>query len=143
MHIDDKGIALIKSFEGCKLTAYPDTDGVPTIGFGHTTGVTAGQCITESQATDFLRKDLAEAEMAVNNRVKVPLTQNQFSALVSFTFNVGSGNFGKSTLLKLINSRQYGAAANEFAKWDHAGGVAVPGILRRRLAERDLFLTTA
>ena len=116
------GIDLIKSFENCELTAYQDVAGVWTIGYGHTAGVYAGMTITQAQAEEFLRSDLKTAENAVNGKVTYPLTQNMFDALVSLTFNIGSGNFGSSTLLKKLNQGDINGAANEFDRWIYSGG---------------------
>ena len=135
-----KGIDLIKSFEGCRLTAYQDSVGVWTIGYGHTAGVYQGMTITEKEAEDFLRSDLGTSESAVNRLVTYSMNQNQFDALVSFTFNVGSGNFGSSTLLKKLNQGDITGAANEFDKWIQAGGQVLEGLVKRRAAEKELFL---
>lgn len=135
-----KGIDLIKSFEGCRLVAYQDSVGVWTIGYGHTSGVYAGMTITEQQAEDFLRADLGTSESAVNRLVTYSINQNQFDALVSFTFNVGSGNFGGSTLLKKLNAGDTTGAADQFDVWVYAGGQVLEGLVRRRAAEKELFL---
>lgn len=142
MTTSDSGIAFIKSFEGLKLTAYRDSGGVLTIGYGHTGGLHEAETITEAQAEAFLAQDLIPAENAANAHVKVPMTQNQFDALVDFTFNLGIGAFEGSHLLKFLNAGDKMGAANEFSKWNHINGVVSSGLLRRRLAERDLFLTT-
>ncbi len=134
------GINLIKSFEGCKLTAYQDSVGVWTIGYGHTANVYSGMKITEAQAEAYLKQDLKTSENAVNNKVTYSIKQNQFDALVSFTFNVGSGNFGSSTLLKKLNQGDISGAANEFTKWIYAGGEILDGLVRRRAAEKEMFL---
>lgn len=141
MKISGAGLDLIKRFEGLRLTAYPDSAGVWTIGWGHTKGVHKGQQITEVGAVKLLRDDLAWAEEAVTDAVKVPLNQNQFDALVSFTFNVGEGALKKSTLLKLLNSGNYTAAANQLDLWINAGGKPLAGLKTRRDAEQALFLT--
>jgi lysozyme len=134
------GLALTQQFEGMRLSAYQDQVGVWTIGFGHTgPDVHAGLTITQDQATALLMKDVASASASVNNLVKVPLTQNQFDALVDFVFNLGQGKFAGSTLLRGLNAGDFSGAAAEFVKWDHAGGQVVPGLLRRRLAEAQLF----
>lgn len=134
------GLALTQQFEGMRLSAYQDQVGVWTIGFGHTgPDVHAGLTITQDQATVLLMKDVASASASVNNLVKVPLTQNQFDALVDFVFNLGQGKFAGSTLLRGLNAGDFSGAAAEFVKWDHAGGQVVPGLLRRRLAEAQLF----
>lgn len=130
-------IDLIKSFESLRLTAYLDSVRVPTIGYGHTRGVKMGTTITEEQAEALLEEDLAEACRAVETLVRVPLTDNQFGALVSFQFNLGA--LGKSTLLKFLNKGQYAEAAQEFGKWVYAGREKLNGLIRRREAERKLF----
>lgn len=139
--ISPAGLDLIKHFEGVRLAAYLDSVGVPTIGVGHTLGVKMGDRITQEQADEFLRVDIEDAEDAVHRLVTVPLTQGQVDALVSFTFNLGVGNLGKSTLLKKLNAKDYDGAAEEFLKWCLAGGKMLPGLLKRRTAERQMFLT--
>ena len=135
------GIDLITSFEGCRLTAYQDSVGVWTIGYGHTSGVYQGMTITEEEAIAFLRQDLKTAENAVNSNVTYGINQNQFDALVSFTFNVGTGNFTSSTLLKKLNAGDVNGAANEFDRWIYAGGQVLEGLVRRRAAEKQMFLS--
>jgi len=139
MNINPAGLKLVKEFEGLRLKAYRCPAGVLTIGYGHTGGVREGQVITEAEAEELLKKDLLIFERGVKNYVKVPLTDNQFSALVSFAYNVGLGAFGKSTLLRKINSRDYNGAAAEFARWNRGGGKILPGLVRRREAEKALF----
>lgn len=141
MQYSKTGLHLTEQFEGCKLTAYPDSVGVPTIGYGHTHGVHLGMTCTQEQAEQWLMQDVQEAAAAVNREVKVPLTQHEFDALVDFVFNLGSHSLDISTLLKLLNSGNYTAAAEEFHKWDKAGGKELAGLLKRRLAERQEFLT--
>jgi len=141
MKISEKGLNLIKQFEGLRLEAYLCSAGVPTIGYGHTRGVKLGQTITQEQADAFLSEDIHEFELAVQRLVFVPITQNQFDALVSFVFNVGIGNLKKSTLLKKLNEGDVVGAANEFNKWVFAGGKKLKGLQRRRDKERLLFLT--
>lgn len=149
MKINDAGVALIKKAEGLRLQAYPDPAhgwAVPTIGYGHTSAageptVVRGMSITAKQADEILRRDLGQYEQAVEDAVTVPLNENQFSALVSFTFNLGAGNLGSSTLLKKLNAGDYAGAANEFLKWNKAGGKVLAGLNARRAAERTLFLT--
>lgn len=128
-----------KEFEGCKLTAYQDSVGVWTIGFGHTEGVYKGQVITQEQADEFLLSDLRTAINAVESLVKVPINDEQKSALVDLVFNIGQGNFAGSTLLKLLNKKQYELAAKEFGRWNRAGGVVLAGLVRRRAAESEMF----
>lgn len=146
--INQAGLDLVKEFEGLhskigsgKIAAYLDPVHIPTIGYGHIAGVHLGQLITEQGAENFLRQDLDQAESGVSSLVDVDLNENQFSALVSFAFNVGAGALAHSTLLKLLNSGDYKGAANQFPRWDKAGGQALPGLTRRRAAERKLFLS--
>ncbi|MBF7982191.1 MULTISPECIES: lysozyme [Rahnella] len=138
-----KGVALIKTFEGLRLEKYQDVVGKWTIGYGHLIlpDESFSAAIPEAQADALLRQDLGISEKAVNQYVIVPLTQNQFDALVSFTFNLGIGNLKSSTLLRVLNARQYQDAANEFLRWDKAGGKQVAGLIRRRTAERALFIS--
>ena len=139
MNIGPAGLALIKEFEGCRLTAYLDSVGVATIGVGHTKGVCMGDTCSQAQADSWLAQDVKEAEQCVDAAVTVPLTQHEFDALVSFTFNLGCGNLKKSTLLRLLNASDYDAAALEFRRWDKAGGQVLAGLTRRRDAEARLF----
>ena len=142
MKISDAGIALIKSFEGLRLEAYPDpaTNGEPfTIGYGSTEGVYEGMTITEDEAEARLHKDVARFEDCVNGALQVSVTQGQFDALVSFAFNLGCGNLRKSTLLRKLNADDADGAAAEFAVWNRAAGRVMAGLTRRREAERDLF----
>ena len=142
MEYSQTGLHLTEQFEGCKLTAYPDSIGRPTIGYGHTAGVVLGSTCTLEQAEVWLEQDIQWAASEVNKLVHVALTQGEFDACVDFTFNCGCGNFDHSTLLKLINAGDMEHAANEFEKWDRAGGNIVAGLLRRRLAEKQEFTTT-
>jgi lysozyme len=136
----DKGLALTKSFEGLHLEAYRDCAGVWTIGYGHTgPTLAAGQTISEPEAEELLRTDLAEAVACVNRGVKPFISQNQFDAMVDFCFNAGRGNFLQSTLLRKLNSGDFAGAAAQFALWVHAGGEVVAGLVRRRKAEAELF----
>jgi lysozyme len=132
--INAAGLQLIESFEGLRLTSYQDSVGVWTIGYGHTQGVAQGQTITQPQAEAFLQQDLGVAEAAVNGH-GLTLTDNQFAALVSFTFNLGGGNLNK--LLK----NGLPAVPDRILLFDHAGGRQLPGLTRRRTAERALYLT--
>ncbi|MEG4801452.1 lysozyme [Microcoleus sp. ARI1-B5] len=140
MTINQDGVNLIKSFERMELEAYLDAVGIWTIGYGHTQGVYEGMTITEAQAQELLRKDLAEFESAVSEAVEVDINENQFSALVSFSFNLGAGSLFESTLLKLLNQGDFQGAADEFPIWNKAGGQELEGLTRRRKAERALFL---
>jgi lysozyme len=141
MKIGTKGLELIKRFEGCRTEAYLCPANVWTIGYGHTKTAKPGLRITLSQAEALLKQDLIGFEKYVNNAVKVPLNQNQYDALVSFTFNVGTGAFFKSSLLRKLNIGDYSGAANEFPRWVYGGGKKLLGLERRRRAERDLFLS--
>jgi lysozyme len=144
MKISKEGLDLIKKFEGLRLKAYKCPAGVWTIGYGSTVGVVGGQEITEEEAEKLLLDDVFSAWRAVMELVTVPLSQEQFDALVSFVFNVGIGNFSKSTLLKKLNAGDYLGAAKEFLKWDKAtvNGVKKPlaGLTKRRIMEKELFL---
>ncbi len=144
--ISSKGVALIKEFEGYRDKAYQDVVGIWTIGYGSTKvngkPVSPDMTCTEVQAEEWLKEEVENiAEPSINKLVKVSITQNQRDALLSFIYNVGSGNFSKSTLLKLLNQGMYGAAAEQFARWDKAGGKTYPGLTRRRAAEKTLFLS--
>ena len=140
MRTSQKGIDLIKKFEGCRLEAYKCPAGVWTIGYGHTKGVKDGMIISLEQAKEFLREDLRIFEQAVEACVKVPLSQNQFDALVSFCYNCGSGALKTSTLLRLLNEGKYSSAADQFLRWNKAGGKVLVGLTRRREEEREMFL---
>jgi lysozyme len=139
MKISQSGIDLIKRFEGCKLKSYLCPAGVWTIGYGHTANVRKNQIITSEQASAMLMSDLLQFERAVNAMVAVPLKQGQFDALVSFAFNLGSGALAGSTLLRKLNSGDYKGAADEFPRWNKAGGKVLEGLSVRRRAERALF----
>lgn len=139
-----RGTAFIKGFESLELKAYPDpgTGGKPwTIGWGHTKGVKPGDRITELEADAFLAEDLAVFELTVKSAVKVPITQNQFDALVSLAFNIGGANFAGSTLVKKLNAGDPIGAADQFPRWKFANGKEMRGLVRRRAAERELFLS--
>ena len=141
MNTSQQGIELIKKFEGVRYQAYDDGVGVWTIGVGHTKGVVKGDKIDDATVDKYLREDLESAEYAVNNLVKVELDQSQFDALVSLVFNIGSGAFSNSTLLKMLNKGKFDAAADQFLRWNLAGGKVLLGLTKRRIAERMLFLT--
>lgn len=144
MKISKIGIDLIKQFEGVRLKSYKCPAGVWTVGVGHSSAagppkVGPGMEITNAQAMKILAQDLVQFEDAVDQAVKVPLTQNQFDALVSFVFNVGPANFQKSTLLRKLNAGQYAAVPAELMKWTKAAGQEMPGLVRRRRAEAALW----
>lgn len=140
LHISQAGIDLIKHFEGLRLEAYKDPIGVWTIGYGHTATAQPGQQITEADAEALLRNDLAWAEDAVRRHVTVPLTQGQYDALVSFTYNLGESALAKSTLLRKLNAGDSTGAAAEFGRWVHADGRKLAGLVRRRAAEQNRFV---
>ena len=146
MKTSDMGLSLIKSFEGFSSKPYLCPAGVPTIGYGATyypdgRRVTMqDRPVSEADATDMLRSMLASYEAGVSRYVLVPVTQGQFDALVSFAYNVGLSALKDSTLLRLVNARDYAGAAAQFARWNRAGGKVLPGLTRRREAERKLFV---
>ena len=136
------GLAVTEDFEKCRLVPYQDSKGVWTDGWGNTHGVVPhGPAITQGQADSDLVTNTQGAVDCVNHYVQVELTQHEFDALVDFVFNVGGHAFATSTLLRLLNSGNHAAAANEFEKWDVCGGQHLPGLLRRRHVERDEFLS--
>lgn len=138
--INVAGLNLIKSFEGLELEPYMDAGGKLTIGYGHL--IKPGEFFTdisESAATELLREDVKVAEAYVKRYVKVKLNSNQFAALVSLVYNIGPGNFRKSTLLKLLNKGLGDRASHEFLRWNKVGSKTLDGLTRRRKAERDLF----
>ena len=140
MNTSKTGIELIKKFEGCVLKAYKCPAGVWTIGYGHTAGVKEGQTITKKEAEAYLKQDLTTFETVVSNLVTVAINQNQFDALVSFCYNLGPRNLRSSTLLKQINAGNFNGAAEEFDRWVYAGGKKLSGLVKRRAAEKALFL---
>ena len=145
MNISPKGANLIKEFEGLKLTAYPDpgSGGAPwTIGIGHTgPEVKRGMKITEAQAWAYFHKDVQKFERAVEQQLAgSPVTQCQFDALVSFAFNAGPGNLAKSSMLRFHRAKKYTLAGNAFLLWTKASGKVLGGLVRRRKAERALYL---
>ena len=149
MQTSEKGIKNIKVFEGCSLTAYPDpgTGGAPwTIGYGWTHPVDGkpikpGMTIKQETADRLLKTGLVSYENDVLKMAKVKLTQGQFDALVSFAYNVGSRALSTSTLLRKLNDGDVKGAADEFLRWNKAGGKVLNGLTRRREAERALFLS--
>lgn len=147
MHINKEGLELIKSFEGCRLVAYDDLQpnktitnisqvkGTLTIGYGHIAGVKVGQVINQVQAENMLKSDMVKFEKYVTDNVKIPLNENQFSALVSFCYNCGVGN-----LKKLVANRNHSQIAEAMLLYNKASGQVLAGLVRRRAAERALFL---
>ena len=156
MQMSENGLELLKQWEGFKLAVYKDSAGLPTIGVGHLltkSELTSGKIViggvpvqyadglTDQQALDLLSQDVTPAEQAVNTRVTVELNQNQFDALVSFTFNVGVGAFQSSTLLKVLNQEQYDQVPTQLLRWTRAGGQVVQGLVNRRQNEINLWNT--
>lgn len=145
MKISEKGKKLIQEFEGCELEAYRDSVGVITIGYGNTfyedgSKVKEGDVITQDRADSLLKIILLKFEVGVSNLVKKELSDNQFSALVSFAYNVGLQNLKSSTLLQMVNKKPSNKnIAVEFSKWNRAGGKILDGLKRRRKAESDLY----
>ena len=133
------GVELIRHFEGCRFDAYLCPAGVWTIGYGHTADVKEGDSIDQEAAEAFLIEDLEKFEQAVMRLVEVPLTQQQFDALVSWTFNLGAGNLAESTLLRKLNNYQYAEVPEQMMRWVRAGGQVLDGLVRRRAAEAALF----
>jgi lysozyme len=141
-----KNYDLIKRWEGLELEAYKDGGGVWTIGYGHTGAAgdpkpSLGMKITLEQAKAILDKDLVQFEKAVNDSVKVPLTQNQYDALVSLAYNIGPSGFKGSTVLRRLNDGNYDGAAEAITWWNKDNGKVIKGLVNRRAAERELFLT--
>lgn len=146
MQISNAGISLIKEFEGCRLKAYQDSVGVWTIGYGWTQPVDGrkigpGMVIDQATAGHLLKCGLVQYEQGVNQLVKVIITQGQFDALVSFSYNLGLRALSTSTLIRKLNAGDKQGAADEFGKWVNAGGVRLNGLVKRREAERKLFLS--
>jgi len=150
MRTSDRGLDLIKEFEGLELTPYKDPVGIWTVGWGHT-GDVGRDPITEEEAEELLLADVDLCEILLRRYVAVPLNQNQWDALISFLFNVGPGRKGgksgllelkgggQSTLLRCLNLAYYVGAAEQFERWVYAGGKKLGGLVRRRRAERSLF----
>lgn len=137
-----RGLALVKAFEGLRLTAYRCPAGVWTVGYGSTgPHVAPGTTVTAAEADALLLVDLQRFQSAVARLVASPLTEGQYDALVSFTFNLGEGALQASTLRAMLNRGEYAGAADQFGRWVLAGGVKLPGLVRRRAAERALFLS--
>ena len=145
MSVSNLGVDLICGFEGKRLVAYDDGVGVWTIGFGTTIypngiKVKKGDTCTEAQAKSYMAHDLKKFEQAVNGAVNIPLNQNQFDALVSLAYNIGTGAFNKSTLVKKLNAGDIRGAADQFDVWINAGGKRMQGLVNRRAREKALYL---
>jgi lysozyme len=141
MKVSERGLGLVREFEGYAAEPYDDVGGKLTWGYGHLckTGEAPPKCISEADALALLCRDMETAEACVEGNVDVPLTQNQFDALCSFAFNLGCMRLSGSTLLRKLNASDYAGAGAEFVKWCKVGATEVPGLLRRRLAEQMLF----
>lgn len=140
MRTSEKGIEFIKLSEGLLLEAYQDSGGVWTIGYGHTKGVKKGDQITEFMATEYLKDDLRNSEQAVSLYVTSKINQNQFDALVSFTFNLGPGNLKSSTLLKRVNADPNDPdIERQFKRWIYCKGVVLKGLVKRREREAAIY----
>jgi len=147
MQVSDNGVDLIKHFEGFSATAYLCPANVPTIGYGHTKGVTRADVgvkfVTEDTATKMLADDLAEVSKQVEAAVTVPLNQDQFDALCSFTYNLGARSLRTSTLLSRLNAGAYEAVPDQLLRWTHGGGKVLQGLVNRRTAEAKLWNSEA
>ncbi len=148
MNVTDEGFDLIKQFEGLRNTAYRDPVGVWTIGYGHTSmasapEVVAGLTISEAEAGKILARDVAQFARGVRALVRVDLSDGQFSALVSFAFNVGLGALKKSSVLTAVNARDFAAVPRRLQLWTKAGGHVLPGLVKRRAAEAALFASAS
>ncbi len=141
MQTSEKGFDLIRKYEGLRFAAYVCPGGKLTIGYGHTgPDVYEGWKIDAEEANELLEHDVERFERSVNEMVHVPMTQGMFDALISFSFNLGAGSLKGSTLLKKLNADDREAAADEFLKWNKAGGKVLAGLTARRESERELFL---
>jgi lysozyme len=141
MQLGAAGKALIQSFEQCRLKSYQDGGGIWTLGWGHTGPAVGPESVcTQADADSWFLADVAGACRAVNSTVDVAMTQGQFDALVSFTFNVGAGNEAHSTLIRVLNGGDTAGAADQFLVWNKVNGQVSDGLSRRRAAERALFL---
>ncbi len=147
MVINERGLALIKEFEGYRSTPYRDPAGIWTIGYGSTYDKEGRRLtgehspVSRDEATVLLKIGVGSAERSVSRLITAPLNENQFSALVSFTYNVGGGSLQRSTMRMLLNRLEYDNAADEFSKWRKVGGRVLPGLVRRRAAEQAFFLS--
>lgn len=147
MNIGDRGLDLIRAFEGFRADPYLDAVGVPTIGYGSTYYPDGQRVrltdppISEPEARRLMQATLAEFEDGIADALQVEVTQSQFDALICWAFNIGVSAAQNSTLMKKLNSGDYFGAADQFLRWNKAGGVTLRGLTRRREAERELFLT--
>ena len=145
--MSNKGREHLKHFEGLHLVAYLDAAGIPTIGWGHTKGVKAGDRITREKAEKLLDDDINDHARCVarllDKAIFAGLKQGQYDALVSFVFNVGCGAFERSTMRKMLNSGEHERAASEFPRWNKGGGKVLAGLTRRRAAEKRMYMEAA
>lgn len=139
MNLTPAAVEMVKRFEGCSLFAYRCPAGRWTIAWGRTRGVKEGDICTQAQANQWLAEDVALFANGVRKLVKVPLTDNQFGALVSFAYNVGLAAFANSTLIRKVNAGNFDGAREEFARWVNAGGKRLDGLVRRRAAEAEMW----
>ena len=139
MKISEEGKELLKKFEGCKLEAYQDSVGVWTIGYGHTKGVYKGMTISQDDAEEMLEEEMEEYEGYIEEYVEVPLSQNEFDALVCWVYNLGPTNLRNSTLLMVLNQSKFDEVPEQIKRWNKAGGEVLKGLVRRREAEALLF----
>jgi lysozyme len=139
MKISQEGLSLIKKFEGCELEAYKCAAGVWTIGYGSTKGVKEGDTLTKEETDNLLLHEMDEYEGYVLEAVEMPLSQHQFDAIVSWTFNLGPSNLKASTMLKVLNKGNYEDVPAQIKRWNKAGGKVLEGLIRRREAEALLF----
>jgi len=139
MNISQEGLSLIKKFEGCELEAYKCAAGVWTIGYGSTKGVKESDTVSQEEAEKLLLHEMEEYEGYINDMVNVDLEQNQFDAMVSWVFNLGPANLKASTLLKVLNAKDYEGVPAQIKRWNKAGGKVLQGLIRRREAESLLF----
>jgi len=139
MKISEDGLELIKKFEGCETSAYQDSVGVWTIGFGHTKGVEEGQTCSIEDAESMLADEMDEYEGYINDMVRVDLQQHEFDSLVAWVYNLGPTNLNESTMLKVLNGGQFDRVPDEMNRWTRAGGEILEGLVRRRQAESLMF----
>lgn len=139
LELSDDGLDHIKQWEALRTHAYLDSVGVWTIGYGHTRTARKGMTISEAKAEQLLERDVAWAEAAVSKYVNVPITQNQYDALVSLCFNIGATAFRKSTLVRELNKKNYEAVPSQLMRWKHGGGRVIKGLVNRRMSEVALW----
>ncbi|MGI0015145.1 MAG: lysozyme, partial [Nitrososphaera sp.] len=139
--VSDEGCRLIRNYEGLRLQAYKDPVGIWTIGYGSTIGVKEGMIITAAEAEGLLKQDLEHFERGVENSLRRPANQHQFDSLVSLAYNIGLTAFRQSTLLRKFNQGDTDGAAKEFLRWIRAGSRVLPGLVKRRAAEKAIFET--